>query len=354
MGDLIELLERDGAERTPEQKEALYMHEQLIMHRQMVEVGLASMCRDLKEIRDKKLYVQLGYDEFGAYTEAEHGIKQRQAYKYIQVYEKLGLEILHSSAKIGVTKLLEIAALDRDEREELMAAHTVDELADMSTEEVKRLTEQVKKLQEQISFLESEKESTVPTEVVQQPFEEIQADIREEVEIELQAKFDEERTRLEQRIASLEIAAARSVSEDELKKYRENAMQEAKAVAAEETKKLKSELRAATEAKKQETAKIDKILEEKKKAEERANKAEEQAKRAAELEAKIAAAEAEKAAVEKQIKLSANPALARFKFLFEAWQNAANALIEQFGKLDDDTQRKMVHAMKAVVEGMGL
>ena len=49
MNDLIEMLETNTTNRTPEQSEAIYMHEQLIIHRQMVETGLAGMCRDLKE-----------------------------------------------------------------------------------------------------------------------------------------------------------------------------------------------------------------------------------------------------------------------------------------------------------------
>jgi chromosome segregation ATPase len=353
MNDLIEMLENDTANRTPEQSEAIYMHEQLIIHRQMVETGLAGMCRDLKEIRDRKLYLQLGYEEFGAYTESEHGIKQRQAYKYIQVYEKLGVEFLHLNAKMGVTKLLEIAALDKDEREELLAEYTPDELAAMPTEEVKRLTEQVKKLEEQISFLQEEKrqKECEPPQVVQQPFGELEAVIRAEVEEELRLKHASELAKFESKIAELE---SKAVSDEELKKYKANAEKEAKAAASEETKKLRAELKAANEAESRKSAELDKLREEKQKAEEKAKEAEARASRAAELEAKITAAEAEKAAVEKQIKLSADPEFTRFKFLFEAWQNSMSALIEQLGKLDEDKQSKMVHAMKAVVEGMGL
>lgn len=352
MGNLIELLKNE-AERTPEEQKALYMHEQLILHRQMVEVGLASMCRDLKEIRDGKLYLQLGYDEFGAYTEAEHGIKQRQAYKYIQVYEKLGIEILHSSAKLGVTKLLEIAALDKDEREELMAAHSVDELADMSTEEVKQLTAQVKKLEEQISFLQEEKRQreSEPAQVEQRPFAELEADIRAEIERDLNEKHAAEIAELESQLAAVE---EKSISDEELEKYRANAEKEAKAVAAEETKKLRAELKAAKDESKQQADAIKKAEDARKAAEEKAQKAEEQAKRAAELEAQIAAAQAEKDAAEKKIKLSADPEYTRFKFMFEQWQHNMSALIEQISKLDADKQEKVKQAIRKVWEVSGL
>lgn len=353
MANLIELLEKNEAERTPEEQKALYMHEQLILHRQMVEVGLASMCRDLKEIRDGKLYLQLGYDEFGAYTEAEHGIKQRQAYKYIQILEQLGVEILHSSAKLGVTKLLELAALDQDERAELLEAHSVDELDKMNTAEVKQLIAQNKKLEEQISFLQEEKRQreSEPAQVEQRPFAEIEADIRAEVERELNEKHAAEISELESQLAAVE---EKSVSDEELEKYRENAVKEAKAAAAEETKQLKAELKAAKEEAKQKADAIKKAEDACKAAEEKAQKAEEQAKRATELEAKANAAEAEKAAIEKQIKLSADPEFTRFKFLFEQWQTATNALMTQFGKLDADKQSKTKNAIRTIVEGLGL
>lgn len=355
MSNMITMLEEMG-ERTPEQNDALYMHGQLVLHKQMVEVGLAGMCRDLKEIRDRKLYLPLGYEDFGAYTEQEHGIKQRQAYKYIQVYETLGVEFLHSNAKIGITNLVAIAALDRDEREELLAEHSPEELGKMKTAEVKALIEKVKKLEEQISFFEEEKAKAAaePQGVVQQPFAEIEADIREEVEIELKAQFDEERTHLEQRIASLEIAAARAVSDEELKKYRENAEKEAKASVVELTKQLKADLKAAREEAKQKADAVKKAEEARQAAVVQARKAEEQARHAAELKSKIAAAEAEKAAIEKQIKLSADPEFTKFKFMFEQWQSSTMALKSQLDKLDPEKQEKCKGGIEAVLKAVAL
>lgn len=99
-------------ERTPAQREALLLHDRLAYDKQMVEVGIVSMCRDLKEIRDGKHYETLSFGDFGEYTEQMHGIGARQAYNYIRVYEKLGVEILNSNSKIGVTKLLELASLE--------------------------------------------------------------------------------------------------------------------------------------------------------------------------------------------------------------------------------------------------
>ncbi len=297
-----QLVGKTDDERTPAEREALQLHERLTYDRQMLELGIVSMCRDLKEIRDGKHYITLGYSDFGEYTEQCHGIGARQAYKYIRVYEKLGVEILNSSSKIGVTKLLELASLDDDERKELLAEHPIEELGDMSTAEVKRLTEQVKKLEEQISFLEN---TPVPDENA----------IRSEVEKKLRSEYDN-------RISETE-RNAKSESQSEIANLKA------------ELKQARSEMKMSVEAIKA--------------AEARAKQAEEKAVRANELEKKYKAAEAEKAAMEKQIRLSSDPELARFKFVFEAWQASTSEMFEQLDKLDSETQEKMRAAVKAVM-----
>lgn len=115
-------------DRTAVQNDAIRAHQRVIMDRQMVVCGLSNLCRDLKEIRDMHYYATLGYSDFGQYTEEQHGIGERQAYKYIRIFERLGAEFLNLNSKIGVTKLLELAVLDRDERDGLLSEHNTDEL----------------------------------------------------------------------------------------------------------------------------------------------------------------------------------------------------------------------------------
>ena len=184
-----------------------------------------------------------------------------------------------------------------------------------------------------------------PPQVVQQPFGELEADIRAEVEKELKAAHAAELAEFENKLAELE---SKTISDEELKKYKANAEKEAKAAASEEAKKLRAELKAANEAESRKSTELDKLREEKQKAEEKAKEVEN------ELEAKITAAEAEKAAVEKQIKLSADPEFTRFKFLFEAWQNSMSALIEQLGKLDSEKQEKGKAAIQKAWEVTGI
>lgn len=329
------------------------MHEQIKANCRSVCEGLVGLGRNLKEMRDRKLYMQLGYEDFTEYTEAEHGIKQRMAYNYISAYEKLGIQFLQSNAKLGITKVMEIATLDTEERAKLMAEHTAEELESMSTAEFKRMTEEIKSLKEQLSFLQdykAQKESEA-AQVEQRPFDEIEAEIRAEVERELADKHAADIAEIESQLAAAE---AKKVDADELEKYRINAEKEAKAAAAEETKKLKAEMKELKQLNQNNLKAMHEMAEARKQDEEKIKAAEEQAKRAAELEAKISAAEAEKAAIEKKIKLSSDPELTRFKFLFEAWQTSFNAVIAQLSKLDEETQGKMKQALKAVMEGAGL
>lgn len=306
------LIEMSKADRTPAQRDALLLHERLIYDKQMIEVGIVSMCRDLKEIRDGKHYATLGFEDFGEYTEQMHGIGSRQAYKYIRIYEQLGVEILNSSSKIGVTKLLELASLDNEERQELLASHSIEELEDLSAAEVKRLTAEIKRLEEQVSMFEDEKLNSSSKD---------ESALRAEIEAQLRAEYDGRVIEAKQKARSEAEASNRSEV----------------ATLKADIKRMTSEMKANNDAIKQ--------------AEARAKEAEEKAAQANEFELKFKNAEAEKAAMEKKIRLSSDPELTRFKYLFETWQSATSIMFEQLAKLDKETREKMRGAIKAVMGG---
>lgn len=316
--NLLQLMSVNETERTPAQRDALALHERLVYDRQMVELGIVSMCRDLKEIRDGKHYATLGFEDFGEYTEQMHGIGARQSYKYIRIFEQLGVEFLNSSSKIGVTKLLELATLDNSERQELLAEHSVEELDEMSTAEVKRLTEEVRNLKEQISFFENNEKLNSSSKTD----EDTESELRVEIEQQLREEY-------EKRI--------------------ETAKAEAQASSDSEVTKLRSELREANANLKMNVKTVKAAEDRAKEAEARAKEAEEKAAQANEFELKFKNAEAEKEAMEKKIKLSSDPELTRFKYLFESWQASTSAMFEQLAKLDEETQQKMRAAVKAVM-----
>lgn len=337
MNELTTLLATAEINRTAVQNDAIRAHQRVIMDRQMVVCGLSNLCRDLKEIRDMRHYATLGYSDFGRYTEEQHGIGERQAYKYIRIFERLGAEFLNLNSKIGVTKLLELAVLDRDERDKLLSEHNTDELADMSVSEVKQLVDGAQELHGQMDMFDAIIEADKP----ETPSEtDIEARLREKIE----AEYAEQIAELESKV----------MTDAELADFRREAEKEAAAKTSDAVKQLKADLKAAKDGKT--AAEKARVAAETAKAEadKKLKEFADSEKQLKELKERIDAAEAEKAATEKQIRLSADPEYARFKYMFERWQADTHALVEQLFKCDESKHSKLIEAIKKVMEGQGL
>lgn len=115
---------------------------------QAAQQSLYDMCMGFKEMRDSKLYKELGYSDFGDYCEQETGIKRRQVYNYISVVEKLPTEFVHSGAQIGVKKLTLLTALSEEERNEIVSQNDMENVA-------------VRELEQQIKALRAEKDKAI-------------------------------------------------------------------------------------------------------------------------------------------------------------------------------------------------
>lgn len=86
---------------------------------QLAQQSLYDMCMGFKEMRDNRLYKELGYSDFGEYCEQETGFSRMNVYNYIRVAEKLPQDFVNSSLQIGVKKLTLLAKLSDEERTEL-------------------------------------------------------------------------------------------------------------------------------------------------------------------------------------------------------------------------------------------
>lgn len=107
---------------------------------QLAQQSLYDMCMGFKEMRDSRLYKELGYSEFNDYCKSETGFSDRQVYNYISIVEKLPKELVNSSSLIGVKKLTLLTKLSEDERSELT------ENTDLENTSVRELEEKVKQL----------------------------------------------------------------------------------------------------------------------------------------------------------------------------------------------------------------
>lgn len=105
---------------------AVSLTRSIIANAQAAQQSLYEVCKGLKEMRDGKLYKELGYRNFEDYTENEVGIKRRQAYGYISVAESLPSDFVHSSAQIGIKKLELLAKLDEPTREAITGSVDVE------------------------------------------------------------------------------------------------------------------------------------------------------------------------------------------------------------------------------------
>lgn len=140
-------------EMSEAQAEAVKLHQNIMLNAELAANSMVAMCRDLKIMRDRRLYEELGCAEFSEYTENLVGIKARQAYTYISTYEKLGDTVLQSNATLGITKLSLIAQMNAEDRAEMLESGQAD---DMTVAELKKLVEENKNQGEQISILNAE------------------------------------------------------------------------------------------------------------------------------------------------------------------------------------------------------
>lgn len=111
---------------------------------QTAQMSLYEVCKGLKEMRDGKLYKQLGYSSFEAYCEEEVGLKRHMAYKYIAVAD---IKNVDSIQHFGVTKLSLLCDLSEDQRAEIV------ENIDVESTSVRELKKEIEQLKQEQSTL---------------------------------------------------------------------------------------------------------------------------------------------------------------------------------------------------------
>lgn len=330
--------------KTELQQEAINLHLEIRKNGEIAAAAMVEFAKGLKTMRDKHLYMELGFETFEEYAEKAVGLKQRQAYNYIQALEGLGEMFLQSNANLGITKLQLLTELSYFEREEFVENNNVDE---MSVRELKETIKKLTEAEEQITFLTSENEQLAEKNKELSELVDDSMSVEEELDVarNLLDEKDREIGRLKDELDEMSTkpipVSVREPSAEEIAKLTK------KAVDAERKK---------TEEKYK--AELEKVKKEKDKAVSDADS--ESKKKLAELEAKyklaISSAEKEKTAaadrlalVEKNAKISANPEVLKFSFYFEEAQKNIAAMKEIISKLEDaDAAFKLKNALAAV------
>lgn len=119
-----------------------------------MQESLYEVCKGLKEMRDGKLYKELGYQNFEDYTENEVGITRRQAHNLAMIAEGFTEENVKSISHFGTTKLFLLAKLDPADREEIQQTVNVEETS------VRELKQRIKDLETKNAKTEVELEES--------------------------------------------------------------------------------------------------------------------------------------------------------------------------------------------------
>lgn len=135
-------------------EQALSLHQRIMTSGSLAAQNLFDMATALKEMRDGKLYKELGYSNFEGYCEEEVGMKRRYAYKFISVVENINLENVPPVAHFGIKKLELLAKLSDEEQKQV-----VENIDEKTT--YKELQEEINKLKDRNKDLGAAKDRAV-------------------------------------------------------------------------------------------------------------------------------------------------------------------------------------------------
>ena len=121
---------------------ALELHNKILVSAQLAQTNLWEMCSGLKEMRDGKLYRELGYQNFEEYCHTEFNMNRSNAHKYISIIENINPENVSTSKHFGVSKLYLLSTLSEAEQAEMTEKNDVESMT------VKELEKEIKCLKE--------------------------------------------------------------------------------------------------------------------------------------------------------------------------------------------------------------
>lgn len=180
-----------------EKQQAEALHKQIKSYGSIIMQSFYGLCSAIKQMRDTRLYKQLGYSSFEGYTEKELGMKKVQAYSYIAIAEKLTEDFVQSTERIGVQKLYLLATASEETRAEIVQNTNLTETT------VRELKAQIAALQSQNA--DTEKARIDAEERAQKWYDEAESKGRQLTENHAKLVKSEERNgRLQEQIEELE------------------------------------------------------------------------------------------------------------------------------------------------------
>ena len=232
-----ELIKNEGYEITAEERDFMLLHKEIIYYGNAAAHNVVEMARKLKEMRDGKKYIHAEFSTFGEYVESAVGIKERQAYNYISILERLPENFLQSNAKIGITKLAMLAPLPSKDREEITEEIDLEKISVRELEEkiaerdrrIKQLQLEIGETHKDLQFAEEKisKLENTPKPVVED------TETKKKLNEALKAKKEAEKKLADEIDKAKKDAADKQALIENLTKQRDEATAKAKAVQAE-------------------------------------------------------------------------------------------------------------------------
>ena len=365
----------DTSISTERQDRAAQLTQRIMANGKIAASSMIEMGRDLKTVRDERLFTEMGYENFEEYCEKKIGIGKRHGYNFIQIYEKFGEEKLGQLQQLGITKLLEIAKLDDEDADDLMQNNDVNAL---SVRELSAKVDEYRNKFEQLTLqLEEEKSKNAESSSLESQVEELRKQLEaahqanEDMEsgaLNAEKRFEEQKAALlkEKEVLSEQIRELESrptekaeISEEErnaliqqgrdemCKKKDEdwsNAVELAKKTVTRETTKkfteeinslktLNDELRKVADGAKESTKKYKDEVEK--------------------LKVENAALQSNAQVVETPAPAPASGARDKVKFYFKQIETAFTAATEAVSEADTEERAEFTSALKKVLERMG-
>lgn len=337
------------------QDRAAKLTQQIIANGKIAASSMIEMGRDLKTVRDERLFTELGFESFEEYCEKKCGIGKRHGYNFIQIYEKFGEEKLKQLQQLGITKLLEIAKLDDEDAEDLMQHNDVNSL---SVRELSAKVEEYRNKYEQLTMLlEEEKSKTAESASLESQVEELKKQLeaaKQENEAQ-NAETAKEKEALFAQLRELESRPA-EISEEE----RNALIQQGRDEMSKEKDKLFDTTIAVTkktavlETEKKFAGEIDKLKAENNALREKAERAKEST--AKKYEGELEKLKAENAALQSNAQ-KADPSPSsddkdKIRFYIGEVQRAFNAAVEVINSMSAEEQQSFKGKMKTAIERM--
>lgn len=365
----------DTSISTESQDRAAQLTQRIMANGKIAASSMIEMGRDLKTVRDERLFTEMGYENFEEYCEKKIGIGKRHGYNFIQIYEKFGEEKLGQLQQLGITKLLEIAKLDDEDADDLMQNNDVNAL---SVRELSAKVDEYRNKFEQLTLqLEEEKSKNAESSSLESQVEELRKQLEaahqanEDMEsgaLNAEKRFEEQKAALlkEKEVLSEQIRELESrptekaeISEEErnaliqqgrdemCKKKDEdwsNAVELAKKTVTRETTKkfteeinslktLNDELRKVADGAKESTKKYKDEVEK--------------------LKVENAALQSNAQVVEVPAPAPTSGARDKVKFYFKQIETAFTAATEAVSEADTEERAELTSALKKVLERMG-